>query len=151
MRINQENVAAALLCNLMTSMNTIPNSNLYRNCMLNAFLLKIQWFVFFRISSKEERQVNREQRRRRRQREGQKSNRFKLAKQQLCKNITLSWYISLPSLYDYHVKMPNFTFCGKREHKTTTLFFLFPHFDTLFRIQLQNKLPTLNELNEMEV
>ena len=32
-------------------------------------------------------------------------------------------YISLPSLYDYDVKMPNFTFCGKREDKTTTLFF----------------------------
>ena len=87
------------------------------------FFWKYNDLVFFRISSKEERQVNREQRRRRRQREGQKSNRFKLAKQQLCKSITLSWYISLPSLYDYKVKMPNFTFCGKREHKTTTLFF----------------------------
>ena len=32
-------------------------------------------------------------------------------------------YISLPSLHDYDVKMPNFTFCGGREHKTTTFFF----------------------------
>ena len=24
-------------------------------------------------------------------------------------------YISLPSLQDYHVKMPNFTFCGGRK------------------------------------
>ena len=63
------------------------------------------------------------QRRRRRQRERQKSNRFRLAKQQLCTCNTLKLYISLPSLYDYDVKMPNFTFCGKREHKTTTLFF----------------------------
>ena len=31
-------------------------------------------------------------------------------------------YISLPSLHDYDVKIPNFTFCGGREHKTTTFF-----------------------------
>ena len=31
--------------------------------------------------------------------------------------------ISLPSLHDYNVKFPNFTFYGGREHKTTTLFF----------------------------
>ena len=29
----------------------------------------------------------------------------------------------LSSLHDYDVKMPNFTFCGDREHKKTTLFF----------------------------
>ena len=52
------------------------------------FFWKYNDLVFFR-SCKEERQVNREQRRRRRQREGQKSNRFKLTKQQLCKCITL--------------------------------------------------------------
>ena len=33
-------------------------------------------------------------------------------------------YISLPSLHGYDVKMPIFTFCGGREHNTTT-FFLF--------------------------
>ena len=32
-------------------------------------------------------------------------------------------YISLPSLQDYDVKMPNFMFCGGRERKTATLFF----------------------------
>ena len=32
-------------------------------------------------------------------------------------------YISLPSLLDYNVKIPNFTFCGGREHKTTPFFF----------------------------
>ena len=31
----------------------------------------------------------------------------------------------------YDVKMPNFTFCGEREPKTTTLFFLFLNFDTV--------------------
>ena len=40
-------------------------------------------------------------------------------RRQLCTSIT---YISLPSRRDYDVKMPNFTFCGECEHKTTTLF-----------------------------
>ena len=40
-------------------------------------------------------------------------------------------YISLPSLHDYDVKMPNFTFCRGREHNTTTFFFLFLYFDTV--------------------
>ena len=31
--------------------------------------------------------------------------------------------ISLPSLHDYNVKMPNFKFCGGREHKAMTFFF----------------------------
>ena len=63
------------------------------------------------------------QRRRRRQRERQKSNRFRLVKQQLCTCITLFLHISLPSLQDYNVKVPNFTFCRGRENKTTTCFF----------------------------
>ena len=29
----------------------------------------------------------------------------------------------LPSLHDYDVKLPNFTFFGGREHKTTTFYF----------------------------
>ena len=36
--------------------------------------------------------------------------------------ITLFLYISLSSLHDYDMKMLNFTFCGERDHKTTTLF-----------------------------
>ena len=32
------------------------------------------------------------------------------------------WYISLPSLHDYDVKVANFTFCRGREHKKTTFF-----------------------------
>ena len=40
-------------------------------------------------------------------------------------------YISLPSLHDYNVKVPNFTFCRGREQKTTTFFF-FLNFDTVF-------------------
>ena len=32
-------------------------------------------------------------------------------------------YISLPSLHDFDVKMPNFKFCGGGEQKTETFFF----------------------------
>ena len=34
-------------------------------------------------------------------------------------------FISLSSLHDYDVKMPNFTFCGERDHKATTIFLFF--------------------------
>ena len=60
-------------------------------------------------------------------------------------------YISLPSLYDYDVKIPSFTFCGGREHKTTTLFFFSSTPITSFRIQPQKKLQTFDELNDMEL
>ena len=65
------------------------------------------------------------QRRRRRQWERQKS-----------KTTTLHvhhafLYISLPSPHDFDVKMPYFTFCGEREHKTTAL--------QSFRIQLRKE------------
>ena len=32
-------------------------------------------------------------------------------------------YISLSSLHDYNVKVPNFTFCRRQEHKATIFFF----------------------------
>ena len=35
------------------------------------------------------------------------------------------FFASLPSLHDYDVKVPNFTFCGGREHKATTFFSIF--------------------------
>ena len=34
-----------------------------------------------------------------------------------------SWYISCPSLHDYNVKVPCFTFCRGREHKTTSFLY----------------------------
>ena len=34
-------------------------------------------------------------------------------------------YISLPSLHDYDVKMPNFTFYGGRKQATTKFYFSF--------------------------
>ena len=45
------------------------------------------------------------------QRRRKKSNRGRLAKQQLHLHVYhASLYISLPSLHDYNMKMPNFTF-----------------------------------------
>ena len=56
----------------------------------------------------------------------------------------------LPSLHDYDVKRPNSTFFGEHEYKTTTfLFFSWTSIQS-FRIQLQKKLPTFDELNETE-
>ena len=57
--------------------------------------------------------------------------------------------ISLASLHEYDVKMTNFTFCGRREHKATTFFLFFRASIQSFRIQLQEKLPRFDELNEM--
>ena len=44
-------------------------------------------------------------------------------------NLSRNSCISSPSLHDHDVKIPNFTFCGEREHKTQyrqTTFFFFP-------------------------
>ena len=79
-----------------------------------------------------------------------KNNRVRLAKQQLCTCITLCCHISLPSLHDYNVRVPNFTCCLGREHKTTTFFFFSWTLIHSFRIQVQKNLPTFDELNELE-
>ena len=52
-------------------------------------------------------------------------------------------YIFVPSLHGYDVKLPNFTFCGGRERKTTTLFFFSWTLIQSVRIQLQKKSPNL--------
>ena len=51
---------------------------------------------------------------------GKKAIGFRLAKQQQSVHASRFSYISLPSLHDYDAKLPNFTFYGRREHKTTT-------------------------------
>ena len=58
-------------------------------------------------------------------------------------------HISLPSLHDYNVKLPNFTLCRGHEQKTITFFFFSWTFMQSFRIQRQTNLP-FDELNEME-
>ena len=64
--------------------------------------------------------------------------------------VSISRSRSLPSssFHDCDVKVPNFTFCGGRGHKTTSFFSL-----TLiqsFKTQLQKHLPTFDELIGME-
>ena len=69
----------------------------------------------------------------------EKRNRFRLAKQQLSTCTTLFGTFFLPSLHDYNVKVPNFTFCRGRKHN----FFCFSlSLTRSFRIQLQKNLPT---------
>ena len=125
--------------------------------------------------------VKQRRRRRRRQLERQKSNRFIVAKHQLCTCITLFctflcshcttstslnfirllWVVITPSeekttrsnrmnfRLDVGVKVPNFTFCQGREHKTTTFFLFSWTLIQSFRIQLQKKSPTFDESNEI--
>ena len=64
--------------------------------------------------------------------------------------ITLFWYISLPSWHDYDVKLLNFTFCGGRKHKTTTLFFFSQTLIQSFSIQFQKNPPAFEEFKEVE-
>ena len=52
-------------------------------------------------------------------------------------------HISLPSLHDYDVKTLNLAFCGGRERKTTTLYFVSYTSILSFRIQLHKKLQHL--------
>jgi len=58
---------------------------------------------------------------------GKKSNRLRLAKQLITQlHVQHAFlYISLPSLLDYDVKLPHFTFYGGPEHCTTIFFFFF--------------------------
>ena len=54
-------------------------------------------------------------------------------------------YTFLPSLHGYDVKLPNFTFCGGCERKTTTLLFFSCTLIQSVRIQLQKKSPDLRK------
>ena len=74
------------------------------------------------------------QRRRRRRREQQKSNRFRPAQKTTTLHALRAFlYISSPSLHDYNVKVPNFTFCRGRERRQRLSLFLFLNFDTVFK------------------
>ena len=70
--------------------------------------------------------------------------------QQLCTFDASRFFvqISLPSFHDYDVKVTYFTFL----EDVNDFLFVFLNFDTIqcLRIHLQRKLPTFDELNEME-
>ena len=61
---------------------------------------------------------------------------------------TLYLHHALPSLHDYDVKVTYFSFL----EDVNDFLFVFLNFDTIqcLRIHLQRKLPTFDELNEME-
>ena len=56
-------------------------------------------------------------------------------------------YISLPSLHDYYVKLPNFTFYGGREQRTTISFFFC---ELRYSLLEFNSLKIANKLKELE-
>ena len=86
------------------------------------------------------------ERRRRRQQERQKSNWFRLAKQQLCTcNTLFCTFFQFAVTARLRRETAYFTFFEGREHRTTA-FYLFSRIS----IQLQKKLPTFDEMNEME-
>ena len=71
---------------------------------------------------------NRELRQRRRWRQREQQKRFSLANSSSARASRLFLYISLTSLHDYDVKIPNFMFYGGREHKTRLR--VVPHFSS---------------------
>ena len=84
--------------------------------------------------------------RRRRQQERHKSNWFRLAKQQLCTcNTRFCTFFQFAVTARLRRETAYFTFFEGREHRTTT-FYLF----SWTSIQPQKKLPTFDEMNEME-
>ena len=66
------------------------------------------------------------------------------------KAVGLDWKNNNFARHDYVVKVPNFTVCRGRERKTTAFFFFSWTLIESFRIQLQKKLSTFDELNEVE-
>ena len=76
----------------------------------------------------------------------QKSNWFRLAKQQLCTCITL-----FCTFLSFHCTFPNFRFYGGRKHKTT-IFFLFVKLDTVLYNSAAEKIANVKfeTLKELE-
>ena len=59
-------------------------------------------------------------------------------------------HISLPSLHDYHVKMPNFTFCEGRKQAMTKFSFSLWTWIWLIEIQLQKSSLAFDKVSELE-
>ena len=64
-----------------------------------------------------------------------------MARQQLCTRITLFCTFLYRRCTTYEVKVPNFSFCRGRKHKTTTFFFFSWTLIQSLRIQFQKHLP----------
>ena len=69
-----------------------------------------------------------------RRRESKKSNSLTRQNNNFARASRFFAYISLPSLHDYHVKMPSFTFCeGRKQAMSDKIFFLFMNLDMVDR------------------
>ena len=68
-----------------------------------------------------------------RRRESKKSNSLTRQHNNFARASRFFAYISLPSLHDYHVKMPNFTFCEGRKQAVKKSFFLFMNLEMVER------------------
>ena len=90
------------------------------------------------------------QRARRRRRQRERQTQAKQAKQQLCTCITLFYFFAVVARLRLESTIPNFTFWGGRDHKTTISFFFSWTSMQSFSIHLQKKSPTFVELNEMK-
>ena len=80
---------------------------------------------------------------RRHQRERQKNQLVKISNTTTLHVHHAFLYISLPSLHDYDVKIPNFTFFWGCTHKTTTFFFFSRILTQSVRIQRQKKIASI--------
>ena len=89
------------------------------------------------------------QRRRRRRREQQKSNRFRLAKQQLYTRIALfcTFLRRRFTTTTWNCLISRFV---EDVNEDNDFLFLFLNFDTSLRMQLPKNVPTFDELNELE-
>ena len=64
--------------------------------------------------------------------------------------LRIFWYISLASLHDYDVKMPNFTF--SRENTRQRLSFSFPEIRySPLELNSRNKLAAFDEMNDIKI
>ena len=75
-----------------------------------------------------------------------KNNRFNKKNNNFA-HITLSWYISLPFLCNYDVKMPNFAFYRERKQATTKSYFSLWARIWFLGIQLRFGSPSINKVS----
>ena len=87
--------------------------------------------------------------RRRRQRERQKSNTLNRQKNNCACFFHAFLYISLPSLHDYDVKMPNITFYRGRKQATTKFSFFIWTWIWLFGIRLRESSLAFDKVGEL--
>ena len=70
----------------------------------------------------------------------------------VCKNSARAFlYISLPSLHDYDVKIPNFMFYGGRKQATTKCSFFFLNVSSVLKKSTPGKFAYIKHFQEIEI